>query len=142
MRIRLVKSIGVLAFFITLITAFYKSLQHATDQYKDKPIQTIKATAKHIPSKIERLFDESMIWAGQARSRKLQTLLQNPVYRSLHIPKPDEGYRKKKVDVLIIVSSGPRRSERRKAIRETWMKDCVPTYGVSQCLCCKFYICS
>ena len=48
-------------------------------------------------------------------------LADNPIYRNFEIK---EAKKKKRVTVLVIVSSGPRRIDRRNAIRNTWWKLC------------------
>ena len=48
----------------------------------------------------------------------------HPVFRTYNISRV---YReRKRVTVLIIVSSAPKRSDRRESIRKTWWKECVP----------------
>ena len=71
---------------------------------------------------MERLYDKSQKWMRQSREGKIRTILENPVYATFQIRKPVT--KKKYVNVLIIVSSGPRRVDRRNAIRETWWTDC------------------
>ena len=54
-------------------------------------------------------------------------LNKNPVYAQFDIPRrPDYP----KCDLLIIVSSAPKRHDRRMAIRETWWQQCGSTNGV------------
>ncbi|XP_057294448.1 uncharacterized protein LOC130622994 isoform X2 [Hydractinia symbiolongicarpus] len=65
----------------------------------------------------------------QSAMKKLET---NPIYQAFDIIPPPT---KEKVDLLLIVSSGPRRSDRRDAIRQTWWQQCVPTNGlVPKCI--------
>ena len=129
--------------FFALCVVFYKALIHATNQYKDNPIQITQTgnvdsvhRKSEKPSELDILYDRCMKWAAQSRARKLSTLLQNPVYERLRIAdtynKDGETIqiKKKKVDLLVIVSSGPRRADRRQAIRDTWWKDCKPTSQV------------
>ena len=55
-------------------------------------------------------------------------LENNPVYKQFKIkPLPV----RKEVTILVIVSSGPRRIDRRNAIRQTWWQQCKPTEEVS-----------
>jgi len=141
-RVKSVTTLYLLC-FVGLCVVFYLALIHATNQYKDKPIRIsqvghVDSADRHLkkPSELDILYERCMQWAAQSRSRKLSTLLQNPVYERLKIT---EKYtkngetikiRKKKVDLLVIVSSGPRRGDRRQAIRDTWWKDCKPTSQV------------
>ena len=50
------------------------------------------------------------------------------VFRKLNVSRVN--YPKKRVNILVIVSSAPQRSDRRENIRQTWWKDCVPTNEV------------
>ncbi|XP_065058107.1 uncharacterized protein LOC135685923 isoform X2 [Rhopilema esculentum] len=52
----------------------------------------------------------------------VENLNRNPIYSKFKIMRPAI---RKKTNLLIIVSSAPKRRERRSAIRETWWKDCV-----------------
>jgi len=45
----------------------------------------------------------------------------HPVYGEMEFPMPET---KKKVNILLIVSSAPKRSDRRQAIRDTWWQQC------------------
>ena len=134
--------------FCALCVAFYFSLIHATNQYKDHPIRVgdmgagkgrkIVYHPTDPPSELDRLMDASLEWAAQSRHQKLSTLLENPIYKRFHIKDrllTKNGtvvkIKKKQVDLLLVVSSGPRRADRRQAIRDTWWKDCVPTGNVN-----------
>ena len=139
--------------FFGLCIAFYYSLIHATNKYKNDPIRigldggnSHHGGRHHIfrptgpPSELERLMDASIKWSSQSRKQKLATLLLNPIYKKFHIKdrvvttnNTVVKIKKKKVDLLVIVSSGPRRADRRQAIRDTWWKDCVSTASVSVC---------
>lgn len=55
-------------------------------------------------------------------------LINNPVFRQFDMKIPE---RRKKVTVLIIVSSAPRRIDRRQAIRDTWWAECKKINKVS-----------
>ena len=48
----------------------------------------------------------------------------HPVFGDMKFPRPQM---KKKVNILLIASSGPKRSDRRQAIRDTWWKQCLIT---------------
>lgn len=54
----------------------------------------------------------------------LEELMKNPIYSKFGI-KPAKS--RKRVTLLIIVSTGPRRHDRRQAIRQTWWQECKPT---------------
>ena len=61
-------------------------------------------------------------------SDKFKHLLENPIYKRYNITAPKS---KEKRDLIYIVSSAPKRYERRQAIRDTWWPDCKPTKRVS-----------
>ena len=48
-------------------------------------------------------------------------ILKNPIYANFSI-KPNQS--RKRVNLLVIVTSAPSRIERRNAIRDTWWKSC------------------
>ena len=144
MRIRKkMQTVIYFGMFFSLCIVFYYSLIHATNQYKDKPINQALNFRHNLPkrtdppSELDIIMDRALQWAAQTRTQKLATLLQNPVYERLQLKdtvrKKDGSVGKiarKKVDLLLIVSSGPRRIDRREAIRQTWWKDCVQTSKV------------
>ena len=149
-----IQTLVYFAMFGGLCVAFYCSLIHATNQYKDDPIRVggsagVRQGRRNVfrptgpPSELDRLMDTAMKWAEQSRRQKLSTLLENPIYKRFKITdrvKIKNGtivkLKKKKVDILLIVSSGPRRADRRQAIRDTWWTDCVPSGKV----CVQHYI--
>lgn len=49
-------------------------------------------------------------------------LINHPVFKTFNLTLPD---RKKKVRLLLIVSTAPQRYDRREAIRKTWWTQCV-----------------
>ena len=59
---------------------------------------------------------------------KMENLNENPVYAQFNISRKEKP---SKVNILIIVSSAPKRSDRRLAIRETWWQQCRSTKTVS-----------
>ena len=61
-------------------------------------------------------------------AENLTWLTNNPIYQQFNVK---ELRRKKRVTVLIIVSSAPRRVDRRQAIRETWWAECKEINKVS-----------
>ena len=159
MRRKRIQTLIYFAMFCALCVAFYHSLIHATNQYKDDPIRVgggdmgVGKGRRNVfrptgpPSELDRLMDTAMKWAAQSRRQKLSTLLENPIYKRFKITdrvKIKNGtvvkLKKKKVDILLIVSSGPRRADRRQAIRETWWKDCVPSGKVSSLEILEFYL--
>jgi len=115
--------------FILLCILFYMELMDALEKHKDSPIVSKQFQRKLSPaeSKMQLLFETSTKWAALSRSNKRIKLLENPVYANFNITKASG---RKKVTLLLIVSSGPRRVDRRNAIRQTWWKQCVQTYGV------------
>ncbi|XP_066910310.1 uncharacterized protein [Clytia hemisphaerica] len=58
----------------------------------------------------------------------------NPIYRRFNVEHVDAVLRR--VDLFLLVSSGPGRVERRDAIRKTWWKECVNTKRIT--LACFF----
>ena len=128
---RIIRSKAVLPVlgFGILTVVFYYALIDALHRHKDNPIAI--PSNRHVSSaaeaKLQLLYERSVHWSAQSRKEKTNNLLENPVYANFNISKVR---RKKKVTLLVIVSSGPRRSDRRNAIRETWWKQCKPTYGV------------
>jgi len=58
---------------------------------------------------------------------------KNPIYSRFNISAPRENATRKRVSILIVVSSAPRRFERRQAIRDTWWNECKLTKSVSIC---------
>ena len=48
-------------------------------------------------------------------------IMKNPIYTNFHI-EPSQS--RKRVNLLVIVTSAPIRIERRNAIRETWWRSC------------------
>ena len=59
---------------------------------------------------------------------KMENLNENPVYAKFNTSRKEKP---SKVNLLIIVSSAPKRSDRRLAIRETWWQQCRSTKRVS-----------
>lgn len=59
---------------------------------------------------------------------KFDRLLENPIYVRYNLTLP---VIREKVDMIFIVSSAPKRLERRTAIRETWWPFCKPVKRVS-----------
>ena len=59
---------------------------------------------------------------------KFKYLIENPIYKKYNIKTPKVKERR---DLVYIVSSAPKRYERRKAIRDTWWPDCKPSTRVS-----------
>ena len=54
----------------------------------------------------------------------------NPVYKRLNVTRYYET--KKDVTILVIVSTAPKRSDRRNSIRQTWWKECKTIGKVSE----------
>ena len=61
---------------------------------------------------------------------KFKYLQENFIYKRYNIKAPKI---KEKRDLVYIVSSAPKRYERRQAIRDTWWPDCKPARRVSIC---------
>ena len=61
----------------------------------------------------------------------LSHLNQNLVFKKFNITEPEQ---RTKVDIILIVSSAPARTERRSAIRQTWWPDCRSTNRVCRLL--------
>ena len=123
------KSLFPLFVFLILLTmTFYYVLMDALHKHKNNPIAIPEHHVKLTPEEARmKAYEKSLIWSFQSKADKMKNLLENPIYEKYNIAKPQE---KKKVTILLIVSSGPRRSDRRNAIRETWWKYCKPTDGV------------
>ena len=109
---------------------FYYALLDALKKHKDPISDSFRKRSKEDIA-LERVYEKSAKWMALSKRNKLKNLRQNPVFAPFDIEKPEK---KKYVNVLIIVSSGPRRVDRRNAIRETWWKDCKNTNGVSEYL--------
>eukprot|EP00794_Sanderia_malayensis_P020488 gene20488-22504_t len=60
-------------------------------------------------------------WVGLDIREKMERLNENPVYAEFNITKRND---KPRLNLLLIVSSAPKRGDRRTAIRETWWQDC------------------
>lgn len=121
-----IKPTLIVLFFAILSIAFYFALMDALKKNKDNPITlSVRRKAKSKEDiAMEILYAKSAKWMSQSKDKKLQNLLDNPVFKTFDIKKPK---RKKFAHVLLIVSSGPRRVDRRNAIRDTWWKDCKKT---------------
>ena len=61
----------------------------------------------------------------------LSHLNQNLVFKKFNITEPEQ---RTKVDIILIVSSAPARTERRSAIRQTWWPECRSTNRVCRFL--------
>ena len=57
-------------------------------------------------------------------------LLTHPIFKTFNLPVKTKQ-EKKKVNILVIVSSAPKRSDRRHGIRQTWWKECQNITKVS-----------
>ena len=68
---------------------------------------------KHVGEKVKGT--EGYHWL--ALPDRMQRLNENPVYAKFKIPRQ---MNRPKVNLLILVSSAPKRGDRRAAIRETW----------------------
>ena len=123
---RILKPLLVISIFVSLSIVFYFALLDAlyrSDSLPDEAYSPLKPTL----SKSDILFDKSAKWAALSIEEKREHLLENPVYATYNITKPVQ---KERVNVLLIISSGPRRRDRRDALRKTWLKECVTTAGV------------
>ena len=133
---RILKPLLVTSIFVSLSIVFYFALLDAlyrSDSLPDEAYSPLKPTLSKSDLRLDILFDKSAKWAALSIEEKREHLLENPVYATYNITKPVQ---KERVNVLLIISSGPRRRDRRDALRKTWLKECVTTAGV--CLILSF----
>ena len=127
---RILKSLLVISIFVSLSIVFYFALLDAlyrSDSLPEEAYSPLKPTLSKSDRRLEVLFEKSAKWAALSTEEKRKHLLENPVYATYGISKPVQ---KERVNVLLIISSGPRRGDRRDALRKTWLKECVTTAGV------------
>lgn len=127
---RILKPLLVISIFVSLSIVFYFALLDAlnrSDSLPDEAYSPLKPTLSESDLRLDILFDKSAKWAALSIEEKREHLLENPVYATYNITKPVQ---KERVNVLLIISSGPRRRDRRDALRKTWLKECVTTAGV------------
>ena len=127
---RILKPLLVISIFVSLSIVFYFALLDAlnrSDSLPDEAYGPLKPTLSKSDLRLDILFDKSAKWAALSVEEKREHLLENPVYATYNITKPVQ---KERVNVLLIISSGPRRRDRRDALRKTWLKECVTTAGV------------
>ena len=127
---RILKPLLVISIFVSLSIVFYFALLDAlnrSDSLPDEAYSPLKPTLSKSDLRLDILFDKSAKWAALSIEEKREHLLENPVYATYNITKPVQ---KERVNVLLIISSGPRRRDRRDALRKTWLKECVTTAGV------------
>ena len=127
---RILKPLLVISIFVSLSIVFYFALLDAlyrSDSLPDEAYSPLKPTLSKSDHRLDILFDKSAKWAALSIEEKREHLLENPVYATYNITKPVQ---KERVNVLLIISSGPRRRDRRDALRKTWLKECVTTAGV------------
>ena len=133
---RILKPLLVISIFVSLSIVFYFALLDAlnrSDSLPDEAYGPLKPTLSKSDLRLDILFDKSVKWAALSVEEKREHLLENPVYATYNITKPVQ---KERVNVFLIISSGPRRGDRRDALRKTWLKECVTTAGV--CLILSF----
>lgn len=133
---RIRKPLLVISIFVSLSIVFYFALLDAlyrSDSLPDEAYSPLKPTLSKSDLRLDILFDKSAKWAALSVEEKREHLLENPVYATYNITKPVQ---KERVNVFLIISSGPRRGDRRDALRKTWLKECVTTAGV--CLILSF----
>lgn len=133
---RILKPSLVISIFVSLSIVFYFALLdafHRSESLPEEAYSPLKPTLSKSDRRLEILFDRSAKWAALSAEEKREHLLENPVYATYDISKPVQ---KERVNVLLIISSGPRRGDRRDALRKTWLKECVTTVGV--CLILSF----
>ena len=131
---RILKPLLVISIFVSLSIVFYFALLDAlyrSDSLPDEAYSPLKPTLSKSDLRLDILFDKSAKWAALSIEEKREHLLENPVYATYNITKPVQ---KERVNVLLIISSGPRRRDRRDALRKTWLKECVTTAGVRSIL--------
>ncbi|XP_065659770.1 uncharacterized protein LOC101236165 isoform X1 [Hydra vulgaris] len=71
-------------------------------------------------------IQEQLPWHKKAN--KFENLNENIIYAKFNIKK---AKKRKKLNIIAIVSSAPNRKDRRDAIRDTWWKQCKSTVRVS-----------
>ena len=133
---RILKPLLVISIFVSLSIVFYFALLDAlyrSDSLPDEAYSPLKPTLSKSDLRLDILFDKSAKWAALSIEEKREHLLENPVYATYNITKPVQ---KERVNVFLIISSGPRRGDRRDALRKTWLKECVTAAGV--CLILSF----
>ncbi|XP_002158539.2 lactosylceramide 1,3-N-acetyl-beta-D-glucosaminyltransferase [Hydra vulgaris] len=129
-KIRAYKHVFGLFLFLSLCILFYYSLKATLHKYKDSPISLVIASSQKLSSHDEymkRLYENSLKWSSYSKGLKMKYLLENPIYAKWNMSK---AKKKKKVTILLVVSSGPKRFDRRQAIRETWWTQCKVTGNV------------
>ena len=102
------KGVLLIVLAVTMLLSYYTVFEHHTINF------TMLLSQEQTDSQVERKFN---------------IFLENhSVFRKLNLTRVN--YPKKIVNILVIVSSAPKRSDRRDSIRKTWWKDCVPTNKV------------
>jgi len=103
----------IIAFQVLVIFTLFILFSLTTPEKPKVQFQTeiITDDVKHI--------EKSMKW--MELPNKMENLNENPVYAQFNISRKEKP---SKVNLLIIVSSAPKRYVRRLAIRETWWQQC------------------
>ena len=78
-------------------------------------LRNIRITSEQNIAKEDNTNSDEYAWL--ARSDRMARLNENPVYARFNISRQEN---RPKVNLLLMVSSAPKRSDRRTAIRETW----------------------
>ena len=110
------KMVFVIVRTITVVKLIFFGLQYQKYEYLDEFAKKPSETSPN--SSQESEFDNF--------------LRTHPVFGTYSVSRINK--RKKRVNVLVIVSSAPKRRDRRDSIRRTWWKQCVPTKKV-----CKYH---
>ena len=110
----------IIVFQVLVITTVLILLSLSTPEKPKIQFQTetVVDDVKHI--------EESMKW--MELPNKMENLDANPVYAQFNISRKEKP---SKFNLLIIVSSAPKRYDRRLGIRETWWQQCRSTERVS-----------
>ena len=110
----------IIAFQVLVIFTLFILFSLTTPEKPKVQFQTeiITDDVKHI--------EKSMKW--MELPNKMENLNENPVYAQFNISRKEKP---SKVNLLIIVSSAPKRYDRRLAIRETWWQQCRSNKRVS-----------
>ena len=95
---------------------------HSVAYEEDDPLQSNNNVRQHLARVLVSLrntFTFGNSWAFLPD--KMKRINENPVYRNFNIT---NKIWKPHITIILIVSSAPKRFDRRKAIRETWWKQC------------------
>ena len=99
----------------------FKSYNQTFSKSRDSDQPTLDKS--HQPG--QPIFDKGHVPDQSTFESKFDFFLENhPVFREYRLPRVQKSH-KRRVNVLVIVSTAPKRRDRRDSIRKTWWKDCV-----------------